>query len=120
MRFRLRTALIAIAVLSLPMAGVAVVARHGGLGAFQRHHAGMYNGYSFQAARSCHAASTYRGHMAPGHSCPRCRRYTRPIPVLIAEAQQRQRNFERKARWHGFLACPMWWRRGARIGFSLR
>jgi hypothetical protein len=112
--------LIAIAVLSVPLAGVAVVARQGGVGRFRRQHAALYNAYSFHADLCRHAVDTYRRHIAIGHSCSTCRRYDRPVAVLIAEEQRRQSEYEHAAWWHGFLACPAWWLRGPRIGFSLR
>jgi hypothetical protein len=96
MRFRLRTALIAVAVLSPPLACVAAVARHGGFGPFRRHHASLFNAYSFHADRCRHAVDTYRRHRAPGHSCPMCCRYDRPIAVLIAEEQRHQREYGRR------------------------
>ena len=112
-RFRLRTALIVIALLSPPLAGLTAVVRRGGPAGFIRYHDARAFDYLDFADRSRSGINNYRMHAALGHSCAVCRWYDRPVAVLIREQSKQMRAYERAARWHEFLAGPKWLRRWA-------
>jgi hypothetical protein len=104
LHFRLRSAMIVVALLSLPLAYRADVWRRGEF-AFQRHHASLANAWYARSWRFYFAAKYYYpAHAARGHSCLGCRHYVRPVDELISEAQRLQQKYQHEAEWHRFWA----------------
>ena len=104
LRLRLRTVLIAIALLGPPLAGVAAIGRQGGLAAFRRHHRDLADGYSDLAVLYGFEVDKLLEHAAAGHSCQECQQRGRPPDELIAKARRNKRDHEFMSRWHRFLS----------------
>lgn len=108
---RLRTALIAFALLTVAMGVVANLYRRGTLlPAFQSHHGALYQDCIENIGRERSHIASIREHLVAGHTCniPGCstpaarHRYQRQL----AEAIGRLREYERMADWHRLLAGP--------------
>ena len=103
LRLRLRTLMIAIALLSPILYAVIVVYRQGGPAAYRSYHGHMAaRDYDF-AERYHNRVRFLRKHASPGHLCASCSRFDRPLDHFIADAERRERDYRRMALWHRIL-----------------
>lgn len=106
-RFRVRTYLIAIALMGIPLYGAAEIWRQGGLYRFRVHHAMRAYSHRGAAVVPRRVLESYSKHLSHRVPCPSCPSLARPIEEVGAYHRRLLRDAEWRAWWHELLAGPV-------------
>ena len=104
LRFRVRTYLVAVALVGLPLYGTIEILRHGGVRRFRVHHAVLARDYGLATALPRRGLERYSKHLTHRVPCPTCQYLARRPAEAVAEYRLLIWDLECRAWWHRLLS----------------